>query len=221
MNPVYIKSLSSQIRSVLDLAEKLLFIPNVKLEIPPQHFQQLLSSCLAVISRIENIDSVHVKCANEIMDGYGSEEYKLERLLGVIKSLQNSVENGYLQNMKALIHGELFDDFVVMAEHLLDEGYKDASAVIAGGTLESHLRKLCELHSIPTTINGGKRPKKADQMNNELASSIVYEKLDQKNVTAWLDLRNKAAHAEYEKYNSEQVRLMISGVRGFIARYPA
>ncbi len=43
----------------------------------------------------------------------------------------------------------------------------------------------------------------------------------QKNVTAWLDLRNKAAHGEYGKYEADQVGLMIDGIRDFITRHPA
>ena len=49
----------------------------------------------------------------------------------------------------------------------------------------------------------------------------IYSKLDQKSVTAWLDLRNNAAHGHYDKYEAVQVELMISGVRDFIARNPA
>ena len=35
-----------------------------------------------------------------------------------------------------------------MAEYLLHEGYKDSAAVIAGSTLESHLRALCNKNGI-------------------------------------------------------------------------
>ncbi len=45
-------------------------------------------------------------------------------------------------------------------------------------------------------------------MNNELAAFGAYNKLDQKNVTAWLDLRNKAAHAQYHEYTAEQEWLL-------------
>ena len=53
------------------------------------------------------------------------------------------------------------------------------------------------------------KPKKTDSMNNDLASADVYSKLDQKNVTAWLDLRNKAAHAQYGEYNHDQVQNLL------------
>lgn len=40
--------------------------------------------------------------------------------------------------------------------------------------------------------------------------------LEQKNITAWLDLRNKAAHCKYDEYSIEQVNLMYQGVLNFI-----
>lgn len=42
-------------------------------------------------------------------------------------------------------------------------------------------------------------------MNAELAGVEAYNRLDQKDVTAWLDLRNKAAHGHYDQYTAEQV----------------
>ncbi|MGA2715977.1 MAG: hypothetical protein ABSG41_22980, partial [Bryobacteraceae bacterium] len=62
---------------------------------------------------------------------------------------------------------------------------------------------------------------KADLLNSELTAASVYSKLDQKSVTAWLDLRNKAAHGQYSEYAKEQVLLMIQSVRNFISRLPA
>lgn len=101
----------------------------------------------------------------------------------------------------------------------MSEGYKDPAAVIIGGVIEEHLRKLCGRADIDTTING--RPKKADAMNNELAAANVYLKLDQKSVTAWLDIRNNAAHGKFDQYNTEQVKNMLLGHRNFITRIPA
>jgi len=222
MNIGFRDSLLKQINSLLKFAENMRFYSS-KDRIQDRDLQQLLSMSESIINRLGSADTTHSKHAREWIDSDAAESYKLDRLLGVISSLKLSVESGYLDNIEELIHGELFDNFIDMAEHLLNEGYKDASAVIVGSSLESHLRNLCIRNSIETTIRSAnnERPKKADQMNSELASSGVYEKLDLKSVTAWLDLRNKAAHGEYDKYSNDQVRLMITGVRYFIARYPA
>ena len=45
--------------------------------------------------------------------------------------------------------------------------------------------------------------------------------LDQKNVTAWLDLRNKAAHAKYNEFVLSQVEQVLHAIREFTARFPA
>jgi hypothetical protein len=110
-------------------------------------------------------------------------------------------------------------------DFLLSEGHKDAAAVMCGSELEKHLRKLCVSNGIDVFLPAGSagelQPKRAERLNAELASINVYGKLDQKHITSWLDLRNKAAHGDYHEYNAEQVSLMIQGVREFVTRYPA
>lgn len=129
------------------------------------------------------------------------------------------VRGRYVRTVAELVHAEVFSDFVEMAEHLLSEGYKDAAAVIVGSTLEGHLRQLCAKNSIASDVGG--KAKKADQLNADLVGNSVYSKLDQKSITAWLDLRNKAAHGKYAEYSKEQVGLLVQGVRDFMARIPA
>lgn len=58
-------------------------------------------------------------------------------------------------------------------------------------------------------------------MNADLVKAGAYAKLEQKSVTAWLGLRNDAAHGEYTAYDAKQVTLFISGIRDFIPRNPA
>ena len=62
---------------------------------------------------------------------------------------------------------------------------------------------------------------KADRLNAELAKRKKYQANEQKQITAWLGIRNDAAHGDYDKYSKEQVVLMVAGIRDFIARNPA
>jgi hypothetical protein len=90
-----------------------------------------------------------------------------------------------------------------------------------GSVLEQHLRELAMNNSIETTrLDGAGKAAhlKADSLNAELAKAGAYGKLDHKNVNAWLDLRNKSAHGNYDQYNTEQVKIMCLGVGEFIAR---
>jgi len=138
------------------------------------------------------------------------------RLRGILSALRGDYEAGRLQSFEELIHADLFSDFLEMAEYFMDEGYKDPAAVIAGGVLEEHLRKLCGKYGV--TIP----PKpKLDTMNADLAKANAYHKNEQKQVTAWAGLRNDAAHGNYANYGHAEVKLMVAGIRDFISRNPA
>lgn len=192
----------------------------------PWEYERFNTMSLAAIQRVTGDDSVYMRQAVQVSkpteprpDYFRS----FKRVLSVLESVRDALAADYLESASSLIHASVFADFLEMSQHLLDEGYKDAAAVIAGSSLEAHLRQLCDRFGIDTTVTtpSGVSPKKADRMNAELASAKSYSILDQKNVTAWLDLRNKAAHGEYTKYVAEQVGLLISGVRDFINRNPA
>ena len=194
--------------------------------LPHWEYERIITMALAVIHRVAGADSVYAQQADDASKpkGVRPDYYRsYKTVIAILESLREALAADYLNNVSELIHASVFADFLEMSQHLLDEGYKDASAVIAGSSLEAHLRQLCGKHGIDTTVmtSSGLKPKKADRMNADLTKAKVCSELDQKNVTAWLDLRNKAAHGEYEKYNSDQVGLLISGVRDFITRNPA
>jgi len=174
----------------------------------------------SAIQAICSSDSPYWKKMDGIVKYGGYEGYMTPQFYGVLLGLRDDINSGYIKNLIELIHGELFLDFLEMARHLLDEGYKDAAAVIAGSSLESQLRQLCSKNGIQTLDNNSK-PIKADRLNSDLTKASIYNKTDQKSVTAWLDIRNKAAHGRYGEYQKEQVSIMIDGIRDFINRNPA
>lgn len=146
-----------------------------------------------------------------------------EEGIAIVNAIRGELAGGWLFSVKSLANAEVFADFVEMAEHLLKSGYKDPAAVMAGAVLEEHLRQLCRRQGIELEDDkdGKPVPRKADRLNSELSRIEAYSKLDQKLVTAWLDLRNNAAHGKYEEYSSEQVRQMIAGMLEFMSRNPS
>jgi hypothetical protein len=151
---------------------------------------------------------------NKVLDE--SYESNGKKALGVLSAIQEQINGGWIEKTRGLVTADVFADFLEMAEHLLNEKYKDAAAVMIGGVLEGHLRELCLSKGISIELDGVSR--KADGLNSDLAREGKYTILDQKSVTAWLDLRNKAAHGKYSEYAIEQVALMLAGVRDFISR---
>jgi hypothetical protein len=185
---------------------------------------ELATRAYAAIERVTGKNSIYSRRAEEIRTKNAYEQLKVMRLVGVLQSLSADLTAGYLRSLEELVHGELFGDFLDMAQHLVQSGYKDAGAVVAGSSLEAHLRQLAKRFGVPTentTVRGSIEPKKADLLNSDLVKAGAYSGLDQKNVTAWLDLRNKAAHGRYAEYQREQVEIMIDAVRNFMTRFPA
>jgi hypothetical protein len=139
---------------------------------------------------------------------------------GILAAARSEVAGGWAVTTIGIVSAVMFSDFLEMAAHLLDGQYKDAAAVMVGSVLEEHLRQLSRKHGVAVEqLQHGKMvPRKADSLNADLAKVPIYNVLEQKSVTAWLDLRNKAAHGEYWQYNKDQVVLMHQGVTNFIAR---
>jgi hypothetical protein len=144
----------------------------------------------------------------------------IESSVAILKSVRTDMAAGGLQTMRGIVAAEVFTDFMEMASHLLDEGYKDPSAVIIGSVLEEHLRQLATACTVPITqvTVRGVMPKKADLLNSDLCKAGVYGKLDHAAITSWLAVRNKAAHGEYSTYNADQIRNLHISVGEFILR---
>jgi hypothetical protein len=167
------------------------------------------SAALSFIERVYGKDHTHYKEFSAAVDGYRPEDAQMGT--SILESIKDELDGGWLFSIKGLVTAEVFADFVDMSNYLLEQDYKDPAAIIAGSVLEEHLRQLCAANGIDIEFQsqGVAKPKKADTLNSDLGNFNIYNKLDQKAVTMWLDLRNKAAHGHYDQYTKEQVSNMI------------
>lgn len=187
-----------------------------------EHETKRISTLLyATIERLTPAGSVYRESALTIREKYAvNPAATLAHFVGIAEALKSDYEDGYMHALQELLHAEMFADFLEMADHLLSEGYKDPAAVLTGSVLEEHLRTLAVKTGQPIDDVTG-RPLKAGRLNADLGHASVYSKLGQKSITAWLDLRNKAAHGVYGEYAADQVAILIQSVRDFISRHPA
>jgi hypothetical protein len=162
----------------------------------------------------------YIAQTQKIVDHAGlSNDYTREHLVGILKALLFEYENGTLKGIEELVHADLFSDFLAMARHLLDKGFKDPAAVMAAGVFEQHLHQLARKFDVPTTQSDKHR--NAQAINENLAKAGAYQGDMQKEVTAKLAFRNYAAHGEWTKYEPSQVALFIDWVSFFMQRFPA
>ena len=191
-----------------------------KHEPPGDVISGLQMRCLAAVERVAGRQSAYYRMAQEINKEDVPFSYRMQRLVGVVRALLSDLDQNYLDSFGEIMREDVFADYLEMASHLLEKGYKDAAAVLAGSTLEVHLRNLCVKSSIETGVSGG-HPKKADRLNAELYKAGAYSNLVQKSVTAWLSLRNDAAHGHYSTFEAPQVRLLVAEIQDFVRRHPA
>ncbi len=189
---------------------------------PRPNLEAPATRLLAAITRLAPPGSDYVVAARTVAEDRvrGRPGTAGTRLVGIAEGLRADIASGYAQSFAEAAHADTFSDFIGMAEGLQESGYKDAAAVIAGSVLEDHLRNLAKKAGLDVETEDG-HPLKADRLNADLARAEVYNKLEQKRVTAWLDLRNKAAHGHYSEYDESHVAALIRDVRDFLVAFPA
>lgn len=144
----------------------------------------------------------------EKLGSYESSSDAFKRMKSVLNAAMDDYKNGYLTSIKNLIQADVFDSELEQAEELLSNGYKLAAAVIAGVVLETALRDLC--------LREGLSLGKLDKMNADLAKADVYNKLQQKRITALADIRNSAAHGKSDEFSENDVTAMIRDIEQFL-----
>lgn len=176
-----------------------------------EKFTEWATSVLNLLQRIFGEDSIHYKNFQEHYKKFNGYFRTFVICRGILNSAKEDYEGGYLFNTRALIQAEVFDDVLEQASELWRAGYKDGACVIAGVTLETTLKELCSRKGIP---HG-----KLDRMNADLCKANAYNMGMQKQITAWAERRNKAAHGEWGTYTEADVENMIRGVTRLIAEY--
>ena len=133
---------------------------------------------------------------------------------GLLRGLYNDFKEGLLTNIRYKIRAELIDDYLEQSKILLDDGYFCAAASLTGAVLEDTLRKLCDKNSIQYPAKT-----KINILNVELAKNDIYDKLTQKMITAYADIRNNADHGNFKSIKKEDVEDMIKWVFRFVNDY--
>ena len=175
-------------------------------------FQQWRTSSLAFLDAVLGHNSVHYrefenhcKSARPGDAGQGT---------GILRSAKEDIEGGYLQKVETLVSGEVFNDFLEMAEHLLDNDYKDPAASLTGAVLEDGLRRMCVTNTLPV-----KSGDNISSLNQKLADKDVYNRLQQREIEPWNKLRDYADHGHFDEYDAEKVRGMLGDARKFLVNY--
>ena len=102
---------------------------------PDQEQKSLRVRCEAAVARLA---PQHSPYADSVVELRGKNDgWSVVRLAGILEALKIDYEAGHLHTLQELVHADLFGDFLEMSDHLLERGFKDPAAVIAGGRSRS------------------------------------------------------------------------------------
>lgn len=185
--------------------------------LPNDEIMAIKTRLMACIDRFAPNKSAYFENAKNLK---GWDGYVAVGLGGILSALKSDYESGYIYTFEELVHGELFDDFLDMADELFNKGYKDSAAVVAGSVLEEHIRKLATRNHLDV-LDSKKCPKKFDVLIVELVKVQQISEPQRKILAAWYGQRNEAAHGNYINVIKSEVGRMIDGIRDFMIRFPA
>lgn len=134
--------------------------------------------------------------------------------IGILKALREDLTLGYLTKIRDLVSSEIFVDFIEMANHLLENNYKDPAASLIGAVLERSLRDIASKNNINIKSNDD-----ISSLNTKIADKEIYTRITQKQVQTWKGIRDSADHGKFDDYKIEDVKEMSKGVERFLAEY--
>ncbi len=176
-----------------------------------EKFHEWGTSVLSLINRIFGEDSDHYKNFKKFYDKFDGYADSFKDCRGILIAAKEDHERGYIFNLKSLVNAEVLSNLLEQAEELLKANYKDPACIVAGVSLETALKDLCNRNGISIG--------KLDRMNADLCKAEIYNLGMQKQITTWADRRNNAAHGNWGAYTSDDIEDMIKGVKRFVAQY--
>ena len=169
-------------------------------------------------------DHIHRKSVLEIAELQCAYEL-LQAAVSLMRGIKDDLEKGFLDDMAAAIEAEIACDYIGQAEQLLADSHRGKfdhvpAAVLAGAVLENALRKLCDQQQPPVAQQDAKgNHKTLGPLIQELKKAGVFNEAKAKQLQAWADIRNLAAHGEFTQFKRSEVEPMITGINSFLADY--
>lgn len=169
------------------------------------------TSVLSLFRQAFGDSSVHTQNFQSSFTNFSGYLSSFETMHAIFLAAKEDYEGGYIFNLRGLVKAEVLSDALEQADELLKSGYKDPACVLIGVSLEIAVKHLAVANNVPHA--------KLDKMNADLGKTGAYNMAKQKQITAWADIRNKAAHGDWSAYSEQDVRDMHAGVQRFIADF--
>lgn len=121
----------------------------------------------------------------------------------ILHRLSDDIRDGLLASIVDHARAEVFGDFLDAAKEYEKRGRKNEAGVIAGVVFEDTLRRLCDKQAVP------EKGQPLDQLISELTKRGALTPTKSKRARVAAHLRTQATHAQWEEFDSGDVRATI------------
>jgi hypothetical protein len=130
----------------------------------------------------------------------------------MLESTLADIDAGVFANVADVARAAVFEDFLEHAEHYLSSKRPSEAGVIAGVVFEDTVRKLCSKLSVGTP------EEKLDGLITALEKAGTISLQKAKRGRAAADLRTKATHANWDKFEASDVSAAIVFTRELLEK---
>lgn len=171
-------------RDYADLRKKLRYV-EFGGTVQPDEYAEFNARCLGLVDRVSGRhDAYNLQVMRELERHLMTSEELATTLYGIVQSLKHDIEAGGLTTFREYEHAVLYKLLLAEAEQLLDEGRKDAAAVLVGGVVVVHLWQLANKYDVAAPADERpNEPFSPDRLNDALAQS-VYSRADHQRVAS-------------------------------------
>ena len=136
---------------------------------------------------------------------------KFQRQLTILYSIKQTFKSS-LFSLKTMLQADLFDDDIMAAKSLNQNGFVRAAGAMCGVVIEKHLSEICQNHALKVNRNN---PTIHD-FNDLLKSNDIYKISYFRKIQYLADIRNKCDHNKKEEPTKEEVNELIDGTSWLI-----
>jgi len=120
--------------------------------------------------------------------------------IGILTAAMTDYREGFMADTNLLVSAEVFADFLIQAEILLENDYKDAAAVLIRAVLEDGLKRICVAKAITIHSRDG-----VNQLAEAMVRQNVLTAVQFKEIQAKKEVGNMAAHGKFNEYTKADV----------------
>jgi hypothetical protein len=169
----------------------------------PEEWQQWATSAHHLLGAAFGKNSPHYSNFEKVYGACKGWDEEVNALKGIFKAAKADYDGGYAFSMQAVVSGEIFGDFLVLAKNALDGGAKDVAAVLACAALEDALKRYALMNGLDVS------DKVMQEVVNALKTKGLVGGAQKSLLDAMPKIRDFAMHANWDKLTEQDVGSVI------------